>query len=145
MCHWDKLCCEARSNSHLFTTLNTCAQNTQWIRRILITVSPVWWYFTWWSNRKACFKHTAGAPSIYTTPLKGFCSSPLKWQSVSFAGAQLHEMWNAASFKWLWIKSMWWQRLHIGVSGNQFLGFISTSGVGVWGDKRNSFDWAHEY
>ncbi len=48
MCHWDKLCCEALSTSHLFTMLNTCVQNTQWIRRIHSTVSPVWWYFIWW-------------------------------------------------------------------------------------------------
>lgn len=48
MCHWDEWCCKAWSTSHLFTTLNTCAENTQWILRIHVPLSPVWWYFTWW-------------------------------------------------------------------------------------------------
>lgn len=61
---------------------------------------------------EAGFKHTACTHSIQTTTTtKEFCFLSTKWQSVSFAGVQLHEMRNDSSFKWIWTKYVRWQRL----------------------------------
>lgn len=100
MCHWDKLCREAWSTSHLFAMLNTCAQNTQWIHRIHSTVSAVWWYFTWWAYQTVKLVLSTLLVLLYSHKLERilFYTSK-KWHSVSFAGVQQHETWNDTFFR----------------------------------------------